>query len=199
VLGHRLAILPFGYVVLVAYSTVLVAELVGDKAIYTITSLALRFRPGIVFAATTAAFMGKMLGAVLLGRAAVHVLGRWTALLSALALFASALFIWLHEPAPAPGGAQVKGGWPRAIAISFGSIFFTEWGDPGQIAAAALTVGRASSLAVWLGGSLALATKGGLAIVIGRKLRDRLPQRLIRPLASGSCCVLGILSLLRLT
>ena len=197
--GTGLADVAFVYVLLAAYSTVLVAELVGDKAIYTVTSLALRFPPGIVFGAISAAFMGKMLGAVLLGRVAVHVLGRWTALVSAAALFTSALFIWLKEGEPAPVAAIAPTAWWHAITISFGSLFFTEWGDTGQIAAAALTAQTHSSLAVWLGGTLALMTKGGLAIILGLKLRDRVPQRMLRPLASGSCCVLGILALLKVT
>ncbi len=198
-LGAELAGVRFVYVVLAAYSTVLVAELVGDKAIYTVTSLALRFRPVIVFGAITAAFMGKMLGAVMLGRVAFQMLGRWTMPVSATALFTSALFIWLKKGKQSPVEPLAPTDWSRAIAISFGSLFFTEWGDAGQISALALTAQTHSSLPVWLGGTLAMMTKGGLAIVVGLKLRDRLPQRMIRPLASGSCCVMGILALLRVT
>jgi len=188
---------PFSYVLLAAYSTVLVAELVGDKAIYTVASLALRFRPGLVFGAITVAFMGKMLGAVLLGRAASHVLGRWTTLASAAALFASALFIWLKEAGAPPVKPLASVNWSRAIAVSFSSLFFTEWGDAGQVAAAALAAQTHSLLPVWLGGTLALMSKGGLAIILGLRLRHRLPQRLLRPLASVSCCLLGVLALLR--
>jgi len=197
VLDAGLSAVPLGYVVLAAYATVLMAELIGDKAIYTIASLAFRFRPGLVFGAITLAFMGKMLGAVLLGRAAVHVLGRWTTLVSAMALFASGLFIWLKEAKPVSVEPVVKADWWRAFVVSFGSLFFTEWGDAGQVAAAALTAQTHSFLPIWLGGTLALMTKGGLAIVLGLKLRDRLPKRLLRPLASVSCCVLGVLALLR--
>lgn len=40
---NELAGLSFGYLVLVVYWTVLVAELVGDKTMYIVSSLALRF------------------------------------------------------------------------------------------------------------------------------------------------------------
>jgi hypothetical protein len=40
-----------------------------------------------------------------------------------------------------------------------------------------------------------MITKGGLAMVLGVKLRDRLPQRTLRTLASASCCILGVLAL----
>ena len=57
----------FGYVLVASYWTVLVAELIGDKSIYTVASLTLRFRARLVFLAMVAAFGGKMLAAVLFG------------------------------------------------------------------------------------------------------------------------------------
>lgn len=39
----------FGYVLLASYWTVLVAELIGDESIYTVASLSLRLRAGLVF------------------------------------------------------------------------------------------------------------------------------------------------------
>ncbi len=193
--GTELAVLPFGYIVLAAYWTVLIAELVGDKAIYTVTSLSLRFPAGIVFGAITAAFAGKMFAAVLLGKVLLQLHSRWTDILSAAAFFFSALFIWFKEPERIPAAPPARNDWPQAAMVCFASLFFTEWGDPGQIAAAALTAQSQSLWAAWLGGTLALMTKGGLAMAVGLKLRDRLPQRMLRTLASASCCVLGILAL----
>jgi hypothetical protein len=40
-----------------------------------------------------------------------------------------------------------------------------------------------------------MTTKGFLAMVLGVKLRDRLPQRTLRTLASASCSILGVLAL----
>jgi putative Ca2+/H+ antiporter (TMEM165/GDT1 family) len=79
--------------------------------------------------------------------------------------------------------------------ISFGSLFFTEWGDPGQISAAALTLKSHAIFAVWLGGTLAMTTKALLAMTLGLQLRDRLPRRTLRAVASVSCCILGVLAL----
>ncbi len=193
--GTELAALPFGYVVLVAYWTVLVAELVGDKAIYTAASLVLRFRAGIVFGAMTMAFAGKMLAAVLLGKAMAQVHSPWVEVLSAAAFFFSALCLWFKKPEPIRAEPARTSNWPRAAGVCFAALFLTEWGDPGQIAAAALAVKSPWLWATWLGGTLAMVTKGGLAMAVGRKLRDRLPQRMLRTLASASCCLLGILAL----
>jgi Ca2+/H+ antiporter, TMEM165/GDT1 family len=184
----------FGYIVLVAFWTVLVAELVGDKSICSITSLSLRFRAGAVFTGTAVAFAGKMLAAVLLAKM-VAQLHFWTDLLSATAFFLSAFFLWLKEPEPIGANLPVNAGWWRAVMVCFASLFLTEWGDPSQIAVVALTVKSHLLLGPWLGGTLAMATKGGLAITVGIKLRDRLPQRMLRTMATASFCVLGILAL----
>lgn len=194
-MGSELPNLPFGYLLLVAYWTIFIAELVGDKSIYTVSSLTLRFRPFIVFGALVCAFAAKMFAAVLFGRVIVQLNSRWTDVASACAFFVSATLIWFdeHETLPDPPDANVS--WSRAALVSFGSLFFTEWGDPGQISAAALTLKSHSLFAVWLGGTLAMTTKGVLAMVLGVKLRDRLPQRTLRALASASCLILGVLAL----
>jgi putative Ca2+/H+ antiporter (TMEM165/GDT1 family) len=187
----------FGYIVLVAFWTVLVVELVGDKSLYSITSLSLRFRWAAVFAGITLAFALKMLAAVLLARLLVR-LHFWTDLLSAVAFFLSALFVWLNEPESPQKELPIKSGWWRAVIVCFASLFLTEWGDPSQIAVAALTAKSHMLLAPWLGGTLAMAAKGGLALVVGIKLRDRLPQRTLRALATASFTALGILALRQL-
>src|SRR5271166_6979274 len=60
-------------VLLATYWTVLVSELIGDKTIYTIASLASRYSPAEVYAGITVAFMGKMLFAVLCAQLLIHI------------------------------------------------------------------------------------------------------------------------------
>jgi putative Ca2+/H+ antiporter (TMEM165/GDT1 family) len=50
-------------------------------------------------------------------------------------------------------------------------------------------------LQVWLGGSLALCTKGALALTLGVSLRRRIPLYLVRALSTASCLVLGLIEL----
>lgn len=185
----------FEYVVLLAYWTVLVAELVGDRSIYTVSALAIRFRPAIVLSMMALAFGGKMLAVVLLGKAITRFDSRWTDILSACAFLISALLIWFDEPKEVPSPESMQVSWPRAVAACFGSLFFAEWGDTGQVAAAALAVKTGAMFAVWVGGTLAMTTKGTLALLIGRKLSERMPQRTIRTIACVSCGVLGIIAL----
>ena len=196
-MNNEFTALSFGYVALAAFWTVLIVELVGDKSLYSITSLSLRFRAATVFIGISLAFALKMLAAVLLARLLVR-LHFWTDLLSAAAFFVSALFVWLKEPECALALRPVKASWWRVVAVSFASLFFTEWGDPSQIAVAALTAKSHLLLASWLGGTVAMSAKGGLALLVGVKLRDHLPQRTLRALATASFAVLGILALRQL-
>jgi putative Ca2+/H+ antiporter (TMEM165/GDT1 family) len=180
----------FEGVLLLAYWTILVAELVGDRSIYTVGSLALRFAWWRVLAGIGAAFALKMLAAVLLGNSLAHLPGKWLALLSAVTFFATAAFFLFRpseEERPEAGGGR----WGSVFAVSFAAIFFSEWADPGQIAAAVLSAQHKLPLAVWLGGMMALLTKAGVAMTVGAKLRDVLPSLLLRRIAAVSCLVLG--------
>jgi putative Ca2+/H+ antiporter (TMEM165/GDT1 family) len=193
-----LVALSFGSVAILTFYTVFIAELVGDKTIYTVTSLSLRCRTGVLFAAMALAFAGKMLGAVLLAELIVRINSRWTGAISAGAFFLSAVFIWFKEPpAVASVGPSHEGLWKSAV-LCFASLFFTEWGDPGQFAAAALAASSHAFLATWTGGTCALLVKGLLALAIGLKLRDWIPQGTLRIVASASCGVMGCLSLFEL-
>ena len=187
----------FLYVALAAFWTVLIVELVGDKSLYSVTSLSLRFRAAAVFTGITLAFLLKMLAAVLLAGLLVRF-HFWTDLLSTLAFFLSALFVWFKKPDSIPQKIRMHSGWLPAVAVSFVSLFLTEWGDASQIAVAALTAKSHLFLAPLLGGSLAMVAKGGLALLVGLKLRDHVPQHALRAVATASFAVLGILALRQL-
>ncbi len=187
----------FGTTALLAFWSVFIAELVGDKSIYALASFALRFHWAAVLAAFTVASAAKMMAAAVLGSAIMRIHGHWTYVVSAVAFFVSAVLIWVEEP-PETGQENAKrGNWSRGILVSFSSFFFTEWGDPGQIAAAALVLKSNLFLATWTGATLALMTKGIAALTLGLQIRNRLPRKALRILASGSCCVLGILAIAR--
>jgi putative Ca2+/H+ antiporter (TMEM165/GDT1 family) len=184
------------YIVPLAFWTVLIAELVGDKAIYTLTSLTLRFRAGLVFIAFAVASSAKMLVAVMLGSFVIRFQSHWTYVISGVAFFISAILIWRDEPGTAlPNDQPRSESWTKGALACFAAFFFTEWGDPGQISAAALVLKSHMVLGTWLGGTLALMAKGAVAMTIGMQIRHRLPQRTLRLVASASCCVLGVLAL----
>jgi putative Ca2+/H+ antiporter (TMEM165/GDT1 family) len=185
----------FSAVLLLAFWAVFIAELVGDKSIYALTSLGLRFRWPMVLAAYIAASAIKMLAAVILGSAVMGFQSRWTYWISAVAFFVSAVLIWVDEPAKLAHNQNPQPGWSKGLVICFSAFLFAEWGDPGQIAAAALVLRSHVIAATWVGGTLALVAKGVAALVLGVQIRNRLPATALRVLSSLSCCVLGILTM----
>src|SRR5229473_1235357 len=189
--------LSFGAAALLAFWSVLIAELVGDKSIYALTSLALRIHWVVVFAAFAVVSSVKIRAATLLGSVVMRIHGHWPYVVSAGAFFVSAILIWMDEPSQIGLEITRRGDWSKGILVCFTSFFFTEWGDPGQIAAAALVLKSHMLLATWMGATLALVTKGAVALALGVQIRNRLPRRALRILASGSCCILGILAILR--
>lgn len=173
--------LTFSAVVLLAFWAVLIAELVGDKSIYALASLGLRFRWPVVFAGFTVASAAKMAVAVTLGSAIIRFQSHWTCLISAVAFFVSAVLIWVDEPPEMSEEKQMgRGGWSKGALLCFTSFFLTEWGDPGQIAAMALVLKSHLLVAAWLGATLALMLKGAAALTLGLQFRHRVPQTTLR-------------------
>ncbi|HEX8458586.1 MAG TPA: TMEM165/GDT1 family protein [Pyrinomonadaceae bacterium] len=182
------------YLFAAVYGTVLFAELLGDKSLYMISSLTARFRLAHIFAGLSLAFAGKMLVAVLVGQTIATLPLKLVAGISAATFFLTALALWFkkteasrteHEPSP---------DWTRATAVSFAAVFFTEWGDIGQITAATLVARYQAPLVIWLGATIALVTKGLLAITLGVGLRKHISPRWLRYGAVVMCLTMGVLA-----
>ena len=180
------------------YGTVFVAEIVGDKLLYTTGVLATRYRALPILCGMAAAFMLKMGVAVLVGKA-IATLPNWlVASITAINFFAIAFVLWRK-----PDKREVKAKeYPahRAALVSFAAIFFSEWGDVGQLTTAGLAAKFASPLAVWLGAVAAMVTKGILAASIGASVRtwiqNHFAPKTIRYAAVGLLLLLGLLSVL---
>jgi putative Ca2+/H+ antiporter (TMEM165/GDT1 family) len=182
------------YLLLVTYGTIFFSELLGDKSIYTIGSLTMRFRALSVFCGFAAAFTIKMLVAVLLGQIIAQLPHTFVAITSSATLFITAMFIWFKKAGVRSTPREYEIGLSKGALISFSAIVFSEWGDIGQIMAATLAARYKAPLIVWLGGTLALITKGLLALVLGQGLRKRVPLYLLRPISAVSCLVLAVVS-----
>jgi Ca2+/H+ antiporter, TMEM165/GDT1 family len=181
------------------YVAVFVAEIVGDKLLYTTGVLATRYRTTPILFGMAVAFMAKMAVAVLLGKAISTFLPRpVVAALTAINFCAIAYVLWRK---PDVREVKEKKEYPasRAALVSFAAIFFSEWGDVGQITAANMAAQYAGwPWSVWLGAVGAMVTKGALAASIGAGVRqwiqDHFSPRTIRYAAVGLLLLLGILS-----
>src|SRR5262249_38098262 len=102
--------------------------MIGDRSLYTISSLASRFGVARVAAGVRGAFAMKMGVGVAVGRKLAELSPSIISAVSASTFFITAAVLYLRRDAhygDAPFG--------RAAAISFGAIFFTEWADIGQV------------------------------------------------------------------
>ncbi|HXQ35061.1 MAG TPA: TMEM165/GDT1 family protein [Anaerolineales bacterium] len=182
------------YLFFVAYGTIFVSELIGDKNIYTISSLATRFGPFQVFCGFTAAFAIKTLIAILLGSMIAELPTSVVATISTVTFFLTALVIWFKRGNDLAMEREYKSHLPKAILVPFAAILFSEWGDIGQIMAATLTARYQAPVVIFFAATLALATKGVLALAVGLSLRRRVPISILRPISATLCVIMGVIS-----
>jgi len=183
-------------ILLATFGAVFVAEIVGDKLLYTTGVLATRYRTAPILCGMAMAFMAKMGVAVWVGTAISKLPPLLVAGITALNFFGIAFVLWRK-----PDKREVKKEeYPssRAMLVSFAAIFFSEWGDIGQITAATMSARFGAPLLVWVGAVSAMVTKGALAASIGAALRqwiqDHLSPKTIRYGAVALLLILGILS-----
>jgi Ca2+/H+ antiporter, TMEM165/GDT1 family len=189
-------------VLLATYGTVFIAEIVGDKLLYTTGVLATRYRTVPILIGMALAFMAKMGVAVLVGKAISTLPPLLVATITAVNFFAIAFVLWRKpdtrdvkelQPNKAPSAA-------RAALITFAAIFFSEWGDVGQVTTAGLAAKFGMPLVVWAGAVAAMVTKGALAASIGASVREwiqrKFEPKMIRYAAVGLLLLLGLLSVI---
>jgi putative Ca2+/H+ antiporter (TMEM165/GDT1 family) len=186
-------------VLLASYGAVFVAEIVGDKLLYTTGVLATRYRTLPIVVGVLVAFMAKMAVAVAVGSAIGKLPPVLVACLTAASFIGIAITLW-RKPVERSQD-EVDRRYARAAMISFAAIFFSEWGDVGQITAATMAAKYpASPIWVWLGAVGAMATKGALAASIGKGVRPwilkKLSPRMVRWAGVSALLVLGVLSVL---
>jgi len=145
----------------------------------------------------TVAFAAKMFVAVWLGKFLLLLSPVSTTVISAAIFFLSAALIWCKDEEKIDSDSQVSSKTSGAL-VAFASLVFCEWIDPGQISASVLTAQSNLPFAVWIGGTLALLTKGVLALLIGVTLRNKIPAMALRKIAATSFAIIGLFSLGRL-
>jgi Ca2+/H+ antiporter, TMEM165/GDT1 family len=185
-------------VLIATYGAVFVAEIVGDKLLYTTGVLATRYRTLPIMIGMLIAFMAKMAVAVMVGNAISKLPPLLVAALTSLSFIGIAITLWRKPVERAPKEKDDRAS--RAAMVSFAAIFFSEWGDVGQITAATMAARFGAPLLVWIGAVAAMATKGALAASIGAGVRQwiaaRVPPKVIRYAGVTALLVLGLLSVL---
>jgi putative Ca2+/H+ antiporter (TMEM165/GDT1 family) len=181
---------------LATYAAVFIAEIVGDKLLYTTGVLATRYRTAAVLIGMLIAFMAKMAVAVAVGSAIAKLPPWLVAAVTSASFVGVAIALWRK-----PVGVEKKEKdqrYAKGALVAFAAIFFSEWSDVGQITAAAMAARFGAPLLVWAGAVAAMATKGALAASIGAGVRQwiatRVQPQVIRWVGVCALLLLGILS-----
>jgi Ca2+/H+ antiporter, TMEM165/GDT1 family len=178
------------------FGAVFIAEIVGDKLLYTTGVLAARYRTAPIMIGMVAAFMAKMGVAVLIGEVIARLPRLLVAGITAASFVGVAIALWRKDDEYRHERDHHKA--HRVAMISFAAIFFSEWGDVGQVTAAAMAAKYHVALVVWLGAVAAMITKGSLAAFLGAGIRrwihDRVSPKVVRYVAVSLLLVLGFLS-----
>ncbi len=189
------------------YAAVFLAEIAGDKLLYTTGVLSSRYRPLPIMVGVTIAFMAKMAVAVVIGERIAHLPPLLVASVTALSFIGVAYTVW-RKPLVARAHKKEDTTAGKAAMVSFAAIFFSEWGDVGQVTAAAMAAKWTSEpdatsawpYIVWLGAVLAMVTKGALAASIGAGARKWIEKtfspKVIRYGGVGLLLLLGVMSVL---
>jgi putative Ca2+/H+ antiporter (TMEM165/GDT1 family) len=189
------------------YAAVFLAEIAGDKLLYTTGVLSSRYRPLPIMVGVTIAFMVKMAVAVAAGEWVSHLPPLVVAGVTAVSFIGVAYTVWRKPTVPRTKKKEDHTAGKAAL-VSFAAIFFSEWGDVGQITAATMaakwmsTAGATATTPyiVWIGAVLAMVTKGALAASIGAGARHWIEKtfspKVIRYGGVGLLVLLGVMSVL---
>jgi len=109
---------------LTTFGAVFVAEIVGDKLLYTTGVLAARYRTAPIMLGMAAAFMAKMGVAVLIGEAISKLPRLLVAAITATSFLGIAFVLWRKSDRPRESKGEHRAS--KATIVSFAAIFFSE-------------------------------------------------------------------------
>ena len=182
------------------FGAVFLAEIVGDKLLYTTGVLAARYRTLPIMIGMVAAFMAKMGVAVLVGEAISRLPRLLVAAITAISFIGVAIALWRKDDQYRAERDKHK--THKAAMITFAAIFFSEWGDVGQVTAAAMAAKYHVGVVVWVGAVAAMVTKGSLAAFLGTGIRrwihDRVSPAIVRYVGVSLLLRLGSLSVIEI-
>jgi putative Ca2+/H+ antiporter (TMEM165/GDT1 family) len=174
-----------------AYGLVLLLELPDKTTVLTLV-LTTRFRPLPVLAGASVAFALQAAIAVGLGSAITLLPDRLVSAVVTLVFGIGAVLLFRESLRKPDTDAADEAGTPRLPATAFRAmlttlttLFLAEWGDSSQLAAVGVAAKYAQPVAIAIGTFLALMSVTLLALFIGRKLRGRIPTRLVHRVAGA--------------
>ncbi|KAB2350668.1 TMEM165/GDT1 family protein [Actinomadura rudentiformis] len=184
---------------IISLVVIFVAEL-GDKSQLMAMTFATRFRTLPVLVGITVATAVVHLASVLLGAALGAALPTGPiSILAGVAFFAFAVWTLRGDELDDDERAKARRATGSAILAVGGAFFLAELGDKTMLATVTLAAdhgGVAGLTGVWLGSTIGMVAADALAIVVGRVLGRRLPERVIRYGAAAGFAIFGVVLLI---
>jgi putative Ca2+/H+ antiporter (TMEM165/GDT1 family) len=179
---------------LVSFAVIFVAEL-GDKSQLMALAFATRYRVAVVLTGITVATAVVHLVSVALGAAVgAAIPTRAVNLVAALAFIGFGAWT-LRGDRLSDEDEERAARSGRSAVLSVGTVFFlAELGDKTMLATVTLATSY-GAVGTWLGSTVGMVAADALAIVVGRMLGARLPERAIRIGAAVAFFVFGALLL----
>ena len=161
------------------YVAVFIAEIAGDKLLYTTGVLAARYRSSPIILGMAAAFMVKMGAAVLIGQAIGQLPKPVVAALTAASFIGVVFVLWRKSDDLPPEQETRTAAVAQPALVTFATIVLSEWADVGMVTAATMAANNPHALAiVWLGAVAAMVTKGLIAAFLGASVRHWIRRRI---------------------
>lgn len=179
---------------LISFGVIFVAEL-GDKSQLMALTFATRYKTWPVLLGITIATSVVHLVSVAVG----HGLGAtiptgWIALAAAVAFLGFGAWTLKGDSLSEDEQEKVNRTARSAVVAASVAFFLAELGDKTMLATITLAT-QHGWFGVWLGSTLGMVAADALAIVVGRQLGKRLPERTIRYGAAAGFVVFGVVLL----
>jgi len=179
-------------VILVSFAVIFVAEM-GDKSQLMALTFATRYRAvpiliGIAIATASVHAVSVLLGAVLAVSVPTDVIN----IVAGLAFLGFAAWTIRGDTLTEDEAAKVEQQSNRsAVAAASGAFFLAELGDKTMLATITLA-STDNPWWVWLGSTVGMVVADALAILVGRVLGTRLPERAITIFATVMFVFFGV-------
>jgi putative Ca2+/H+ antiporter (TMEM165/GDT1 family) len=179
-------------VILLSFAVIFVAEL-GDKSQLMALTFATRYRTvpiliGITIATAVVHAVSVLLGAVLAVSLPTNALN----VAAGVAFLGFAAWTLRGDTLSEDEAAKAERMSNRsAIAAASGAFFLAELGDKTMLATITLASTH-GAFGVWLGSTVGMVVADALAILVGRLLGRRLPERVVTIFASVMFVIFGV-------
>lgn len=172
---------------------VLVAEM-GDKTQLVALAFAARYKATVVLSGVFLATMVVHLFSVVVGEAAGLALP--TFWIKLLAGFAFIIFgVWTLRGDKLDEQDTIKRGNFGPLMTVAATFFLAELGDKTMLATITIASEQQRFVAVWLGSTAGMVIADGIAIVVGKVMGKKLPEKLIKYSAGTLFIASGLYSL----